>query len=93
MEKILTLILDKIEKIDDRLNSVDKTMIKQESNLAEHMRRTDLLEIQQKSMFSHLGSEIDPIKSHVEKVKAILKFLMFIIPVVVAAFGIVYNIT
>ena len=34
----------KLDKVEDRLDSVDKTLLKQESQLAEHMRRTDILE-------------------------------------------------
>lgn len=34
----------KLDKVEDRLDSVDKTLVKQEAQLAEHMRRTDLLE-------------------------------------------------
>ena len=49
-EEIIKLILEKVNKLDDHLDSVDKTLIKQEANLAEHMRRTDLLETQVKSI-------------------------------------------
>lgn len=48
-------VLDKLDKLDDkmdrkfdgvetRLDSMDRTLVKQEAQLAEHMRRTDLLE-------------------------------------------------
>lgn len=40
----LEQILKKLEKIDDRLVNLGETSVKQEANLAEHMRRTDLLE-------------------------------------------------
>lgn len=37
-------VLDKLDKIDDRLSHIDKILVKQEVNLQEHMRRSDLLE-------------------------------------------------
>lgn len=37
-------IIDKLKEMDKRLMSIDTTLVKQEGNLAEHMRRTDLLE-------------------------------------------------
>ena len=48
-------IMDKLDKVEDkidrkfdvvetRLDSMDKLLVKQEANLSEHMRRTDILE-------------------------------------------------
>lgn len=34
------LILAKLDKLDDRLDQVDKTLVKQEGNLQEHMKRS-----------------------------------------------------
>jgi len=39
-------LLDKLDMLDERLDSVNDTLIKQEHNLKEHMRRTELLEEQ-----------------------------------------------
>lgn len=70
-DHVMDLILDqlqkmdaKVDKIDDRLTSVDKTLIKQEMNLAEHMRRTDLLE-----------SDLKPVKRHVVMLEGGLKLM------------------
>lgn len=60
MAEVKQLIL----KLDDRLDSVDKTLVKQEANLSEHMRRTALLE-----------DEIKPLKKHVWMFEGGLKLL------------------
>lgn len=54
----------KLSKVEDRLGSIDKTLVKQEAQLAEHIRRTELLE-----------QEIKPIKKHVAYLQAGLKLL------------------
>lgn len=61
-----------LNKIHDRLNSIDVTMASQHVTLKEHIRRTELLE-----------TEIGPIKEHVTLVQAIIK----VITVIGAAIG------
>jgi hypothetical protein len=50
---------DKLDVVDDRLDGVEKILALQEQNLAEHMKRTDLLERQvtplNKFMWAALG--------------------------------------
>lgn len=50
---------DKLDILDQRLDDVDTILVKQEANLAEHMKRTNLLEQQQaplnKFMWATLG--------------------------------------
>ena len=58
-------VIEKLDKLDERLDSVDKTLIKQESNLSEHMRRTKLLE-----------EKMEPVESHVRSIHSVMKFLM-----------------
>ena len=60
-------ILDKLDKLDDRLNSIDKTLVKQEENLAEHMRRTNILE-----------KKLEPVEDHVKFVKNMGKLIGFL---------------
>lgn len=60
-------IEDMLEKIDTRLDNMDMTLVKQEANLAEHMRRTEILE-----------SELRPLKSHVDKVKGGIQLIKII---------------
>lgn len=57
-------IADKLDKIDDRLNSIDKTLAAQHVSIEEHIRRTNLLE-----------NDLKPVKRHVTMVEGVLKFL------------------
>lgn len=60
----LTRIESKIDKLDDRLDGIDKILVKQETNLALHMKRSDALEAQ-----------IKPLQTHVDGIGGILKGL------------------
>lgn len=67
----LKRLLDKIDKLDERLDSIDKTLVKQEVNLEKHMERTEQNEI----MIQELFDKLEPISKHVVQVEAVLKFL------------------
>jgi len=88
VKDFMEIALKKLDSINSRLNSVDKTLVKQEENLKEHMRRTELLEKQQEDL---IHDELVPIKSHIEQVKGISKFLMFSIPTLIALVTILYQ--
>lgn len=64
-------ILDKLDKIEDRLDGIDITLAKQEINLAEHMRRSDSIE----SYVQHLEDKFVPVEKHVIMVNGIVKFI------------------
>ena len=64
MKDFTKMIEAKLDKLDHRLDSVDKTLVRQEENLKEHMRRTALLE-----------EEVQPIKAHVHQLRGAGKFL------------------
>ena len=91
MKELLTRVINQLDKLDDKLDSVDKTLVKQEENLREHMRRTELLERQHENLQSELYSKIDPIKYHVHQVKGIAKFISIALPLIAAAAGAVYK--
>lgn len=57
-------IENKIDKISDRLNSIDSTLSAQHVSLREHMRRTSLLE-----------KQIKPIETHVTMVHGAMKLV------------------
>lgn len=76
--KILQLILDevrsirsKVEKSDERLDSIDITLVRQEANLQEHMKRSDLLE----RRAERIETDIKPLEKHMLMVNGALKFL------------------
>lgn len=75
----------KIDSLDTRLDSVDKTLVKQEANLGEHMRRTDLLEQGQVS----LRQEIEPLKKHKAFIEGALKGIGLIATAVSVAAGLI----
>lgn len=64
----------KIDKLDERLDSIDKTLVKQEENLKLHMYRTDQNEILIKKVFE----ELVPVKNHVSLMNNVAKIIVFI---------------
>lgn len=62
----LNRIFDKIEKIDDKLETMDKSLLRNTITLEEHVRRTNLLE-----------NEVRPLKKHVVIVESIFKIIGF----------------
>lgn len=58
---------NKIDKLDDRLCSIDVTLAAQHVSLKEHMRRTQLLE-----------EDVAPIKVHVAMIQGGLKLISLI---------------
>lgn len=73
------------ESMNDRLVSIEKVQVKQEENLGEHMRRTALLEEDQKG----IRSELEPVKKHVAFVEAGLKWMGLIATTVAIVSGII----
>lgn len=56
-------ILDKLDEMDKRIDSIDITLAKQHISLEEHIKRTNLLE-----------TKLEPVEDHVKAVNAVLKF-------------------
>ena len=73
MSEIIRM-LDKIDKLDERLDNIDKTLVRQEGHLKEHIRRTEQNEI----MIQEIIEQIKPIETHVAMVNGVLKFIGFI---------------
>lgn len=55
--KLMDLVINKLNALDDSLINIDKTLVKQEAQLAEHIRRTNALE-----------KKLEPVEAHVNKV-------------------------
>jgi hypothetical protein len=63
---------DKIDRLDDELVKINVTLAAQHVQLAEHIRRTGLLE----EAFDHImEEEIKPVHQHVNRVEGGLKLL------------------
>jgi endonuclease III len=60
--------MGKMDKIFERLNSIDNTLAAQHETLKEHIRRTELLE-----------KTIEPLKEQSSMVVGVFKFLGFLI--------------
>ena len=70
-DELVNRILDKLDKVEDRLDSIDKTLVRQEVQLSEHIRRTELLEKAHESF----KEEIKPIKKAHTVVTGVLKII------------------
>lgn len=66
-DKRLERIESKLDDSNEHLASIDVTLAEQHVSIKEHMRRTNLLEI-----------ELKPIKAHVNRVEGALKLLALI---------------
>lgn len=61
----------KLDKIQEHMASVDVTLAKQEVSLAEHMKRSDLLE----ESVSFLRKDFTPVQRHVIIVTGLLRLI------------------
>lgn len=76
-DKKLEQIENKIDKLSDRLGSIDVTLAKQHESLKDHIRRTEILE-----------DAIDPIQKHVLMVNSMTKIIGAVILAIGALEGI-----
>ena len=61
-----------IKQTDDRLDSIEQILIKQEINLSTHMQRSEHLE----NLMEHIQQqELNPIKKHIHMVEGGLKMV------------------
>jgi predicted S18 family serine protease len=71
MEKKLEQIEVKVDKLDERLDTIEKVLIKQEKNIEIHILRTNLLE----ESVDLLRQEMRPIEKHVHYMHGALKLV------------------
>jgi len=64
-------IIESIKEINQKLTSIDKTLIEQSASIKHHIYRSDLLE----QAVGDLRHELEPIKRHVITVEGSLKLL------------------
>ena len=84
LEKLDEKMDKKFDRVEERLDSMDRTLVKQEANLAEHMRRTELAE----NAIKALDEDLAPIKKHVNMLQGVLKLIAVLGTVVGIAVGI-----
>lgn len=73
MEQRLEKIEKRLEQMGNTLHEIDKTLLRQEGEIKEHIRRTTVSERRQTLLEKQLQREIGPIKRHVEGVNYLLK--------------------
>lgn len=74
MKDELIKVNEKLDSIDGKLHAIDITLIKQEVNIAEHIKRTNINEMKLEK-FEH---EIKPVLDSLKAVKMIFSILAFL---------------
>jgi hypothetical protein len=67
MDEPFKTLDSKLDLLDERLDSVDKTLVKQHEQLKYHIQRTNILE-----------SKLEPVEKHVAMVSGAIKLLMIV---------------
>lgn len=90
-DDILRLIHEKVEKLDNKIDTIGSDLVdikiisaRHDENLKLHMRRSDLAE----EGINLLKAELLPIKKHVHSIQTIVKFIMMGSSVFGTIFGI-----
>lgn len=76
-DEFMDRVLDKLDRLDERLDSMSNTQVRQAASLDEHMRRTEILE-----------NEMKPIKNHVALTSAVAKIVAAVGALLSLALGI-----
>jgi len=71
VDELLRSIDAKLDKVVDKVTSLEITSAKQELNLEEHMKRSDTLE----AMHNQLKEEVEPIKASVNKINTVVSVI------------------
>jgi hypothetical protein len=79
-----TWLSERLDRVDARLGNIDITLARHDENLAEHMRRTDLLEQRDRE----IAETLQPIKQHVDRVKFVGIIIAAVMSVVGLAVGV-----
>lgn len=77
-KELLHEISKALERLDNSVDSINVTLAKQEVHLAEHIRRTELLE-----------EEMKPVRDHVNRVNSLLLIIGGIFAVIAAVKGVI----
>lgn len=92
LERFESKFDNKIDRLDARLDAVEKVQIKQEANLGEHMYRTTLAEKNHDMLrveFKTFQNDIKPVQTHVAYMNGALKALGIIATIIAIAAGVV----
>lgn len=68
-EKMIERALKKLDQIDERISSIDKTLERNTASLEVHIRRTEIAE----DAIKDLRTDLKPVESHVSLMNGIFK--------------------
>ena len=92
----LKYLFEKLEVIEQRLDNMNETLIRQEENIAHHIRRSDnleqylqIIENEMKTETKEVLSKIAPLQKHVDMVNGGLKLIGIISILIGCGVGIV----
>lgn len=74
MSEDIKTIIDKLDKLDSRIDNIDITMAKQNVSLEYHIKRSD----QADAAIELLDQRVKPLEAHTLTVATVLKFVMYI---------------
>lgn len=74
LKKAIDKIETKVDRLDQRLDSLDTTSIKQAKDLESHIYRTELAE----ENIALLREQVTPVKTHVDRVEFAFKAIGFL---------------
>ena len=74
-ETVLTDLYKKVENVDQRLTSIDKTLDRNTTQLEMHMKRSDQLESIVDVLKTKTETELAPLKRHMNMIEGALKLL------------------
>lgn len=68
---------NKLDKLDERLDSIDRTLVRQQASLEEHMRRSELNE----KAVSVITDKLEPVIVHVAIMQSVIRLLAWAVGV------------
>jgi uncharacterized protein YicC (UPF0701 family) len=88
---LLDKIFNKLDKLDDRIDHIDKTLAENTIIVREHERRSLAAEQNLQLLKMDMHNEISPIKTHVQNIQGIgklVKWLSIVSSAIIAVLGI-----
>lgn len=82
--KMLERILNKVDKVDNHLDSINQTLIKQEEQLAYHIKRSD----QQDHALQIIEKRLKPVETHIIAINTLVKLFGTFAAVVLFVFSV-----
>ncbi len=86
LERLEEKMDEKFDKMDARLSSIDVTLVRNDANIAYHIKRSDQLD----AALNIISKKTEHIDKHVDTVKAVFKFSMWVAGSIVSIAGFLY---